>query len=93
VDVSSRHSRTKAVTSICHPTSDPKDKYLVQVILIECEVCEGTAQIQIVGHHIPAVVRALQKALELYPDLCKETTTEVPHGVTVVIPPPGGRMM
>lgn len=89
-----KHSRTRAITSVCHPTDRPEDRYLVQVIQIDCEACEGTTQIQVIGHHIPAVLQALQKAQEQYPELCKAITTEIPQGITtVILPPPGGKAM
>jgi hypothetical protein len=74
----------------CVDPEHPTDEYLLARIRIECEQCGIPFEYQIMGHHIPAVLRALQKALEMYPQLCKETVTEVPEGTTLVLPPEGG---
>jgi hypothetical protein len=85
-----KHSRLQSVVMRCQDPNTPADEYLVCRINILCEVCGVPFDYQIMGHHIPAVIKALTKAMELYPDLCKEVTTEVPQGTTLVIPR-GGR--
>jgi len=86
-----KHSRTRAVTSVCHTTDRPEDTYLMQVIDIVCEACEGHVTYQMTGHHIPVILRILQQVMTQYPDLCRETIMEVPTDVNLVIPPRGGR--
>lgn len=88
-----KHSRLRSVVMRCQDPSQPDQEYLVTRIQIECEACGGVLDYNVIGHHIPGVIKALQKALEMYPDLCKETVTEVPQGATLVVPPGGGRMM
>lgn len=84
-------SRTRAVTQVCHPTDDPKDQYLIQHFSITCEDCGGTIEYHLIGHHIPVILRHLQKVMELYPDLCKETVMEVPASPSPIIIPNQGR--
>lgn len=88
-----KHSRLRSVVMRCVDQDKPEQEYLVCRIQIECEVCGVPLGYDIIGHHIPAVLRALEKARDMYPDLCKETTVEVPSGTNLVIPPGGGRAM
>lgn len=77
----------------CQDPDKPSEEYLLTRIQIECEACGGVIDYHIIGHHIPAVIKALQKAQEMYPDLCKQITTEVPAGVNLLVPPGGGKVM
>lgn len=82
-------SRTRAVTQVCHPTDKPEDQYLLQHFSITCEDCGGTIDYQIIGHHIPMLIRHLQKVVELYPELCRETVMELPKGSPIIVPNQG----
>lgn len=84
-------SRTRAVTQVCHPTDNQADQYLIQHFQITCEDCGGTIDYHIIGHHIPMLIRHLQKVVELYPDLCKETVLELPKERPPIIIPNQGR--
>jgi len=86
-----KKSRTRAVTQVCHPTDRTEDQYLVQAFEITCEDCGGTITYHIMGHHIPMILRHLQKVTELYPQLCKETVMEVPQGGPPLVIPSQGR--
>lgn len=87
-----KQSRLRSVVMRCQDPDTPSQEYLVSRIQIECQACGGVLDYNIIGHHIPGVIRALQKAMEMHPDLCKETVTEVPSGAILIIPP-GGRPM
>ena len=81
-----KHSKIKAMAAVCAPIEKPEERYLMQTLEIACEDCGGVQYIQIIGHHIPAVIKILQKALEQYPDLCQETTVELPSTGRIIIP-------
>lgn len=88
-----KHSRLRSVAMRCVEPDNPDQEYLVARIQIECEACGIPLDYQIMGHHIPGIIKALEAIRQMYPDLCKETVTEVPKGTNLIIPPGGGRHM
>lgn len=88
-----KQSRLRSVLMRCvEDPSKPGEEYLVARVQIDCQACGGMIEYNVMGHHIPAFIKALQKAVDTYPDLCKETVTEMPPGTNLIVPP-GGRMM
>src|SRR5687768_10004853 len=74
-----RHlNRVRATTLISHPTDDKGKLDLMVMIDLACSHCELRLQWSIPGHHLESVLKALQKAKDDYPELCKAHVEEVP---------------